>query len=257
MATEGSDLATEGSNLVAEGSNLVAEGSTPVDAGAGATSAGTFLGGALAALARRVENEFVGMACGIMDQFAVSVGRPGDALFLNTRTLDHSQVPLPRGHRLIVIHSGVSHKLTEDGYATRVAECNSACRHLGIDVLSDLTSAELHKLDKLPDIEKRRARHILTENQRVLDGIDALNAGDVQLFGALMVGSHISQRDDFEVSVPEVDQLVDAAMDAGAIGARLTGGGFGGSIVVLAQNEDGDAIAAAVHTAFPRTTILT
>ena len=211
----------------------------------------------VAKLARSVENDFVGMPCGIMDQFAVSVGTPFDALFLNTRTLEHRKVPLPGGHRLIVIHSGVAHKLTDDGYANRVKECNSAAALLGVEVLSDLGVNDLPKLQDLPETEAKRARHIITENQRVLDGVDALANDDATAFGQLMVASHASQRDDYAVSLPEIDVLVDAAMKTGAVGTRLTGGGFGGSIVVLATNETADSIADHIKTTFPRTRILT
>jgi galactokinase len=192
---------------------------------------------AIAKTARAVENAFVGMPCGIMDQFAVSVGRPGTALFLDTRKLEHRPAPLPEGHSFVVIHSGVSHKLTDDGYATRVAECNAAARALGVAVLSDLGEADLARVAALPDPLDRRARHIVTENQRVLDGSRALDAGDAEGFGRLMTASHVSQRDDYDVSVPEVDALVDAALRFGAEGARLTGGGFGGSVVALARAD--------------------
>ncbi|MDV7141512.1 galactokinase [Tropicimonas sp. TH_r6] len=210
----------------------------------------------IAIQARAVENDFVGMPCGIMDQFASSVGEPGNALFLNTRTLEHSPAPSPEGARFIIVHSGVSHQLTEDGYATRVAECNAACEALGVELLSDLGPDDLPRLDTIDDLLARRTRHIITDNQRVLDGLTALKAGDVDGFGKLMVSSHASQRDDYEITVPETDALVDAALAAGALGARQTGGGFGGSIVILAATDKIEAIGAALVDAFPKARVL-
>jgi galactokinase len=185
--------------------------------------------------ARGVENDFVGMPCGIMDQFAVSVGTPGRALLLDTRRLAHREVGLPEDHRVVVVHSGVSHRLTDDGYATRVAECEAACAALGVEVLSDLGPEDLDRIARLAPPLDRRARHVVTENRRVRDAVAALEVGDAAGFGGLMVESHASQRDDYAVSVPEVDALVAAALDLGATGARLTGGGFGGSIVALVE----------------------
>ncbi len=210
----------------------------------------------IAIQARAVENDFVGMPCGIMDQFASSVGEPGNALFLDTRTLDHSPAPSPAGASFLILHSGVSHQLTEDGYATRVAECNAACEALGIALLSDLGPDDLPRLDGIDDLLARRTRHVITDNQRVIDGLAALNAGDSEEFGRLMTSSHASQRDDYQITVPETDALVEAALDAGALGARQTGGGFGGSIVILAANDRVEAIGASLVDAFPKARVL-
>ncbi|PRY26706.1 galactokinase [Aliiruegeria haliotis] len=199
-----------------------------------------------AIMARAVENDFVGMPCGIMDQFASAVGDPGTALFLNTRTLAFDPAPSPVGASFVIVHSGVSHQLTDDGYATRVAECNAACAELGVDILSDLGPADLERINALSDPLDRRARHIITDNQRALDGIAALKAGDLPEFGALMVSSHASQRDDFEITVPETDALVEAAMALGAIGARQTGGGWGGSVVALVKDSDIERFSAGI-----------
>jgi galactokinase len=211
---------------------------------------------AVARMARAVENGFVGMPCGIMDQFAVSVGSPGEALFLDTRRLEHRPAPLPEGFKFAVIDSGVSHKLTDDGYATRVAECNAACAALGVELLSDLSLADLDRVARLDAPLDRRARHIVTENQRVLDGAAALTRGDAARFGELMIASHASQRDDYEVSVPEVDALVEGALARGALGARLTGGGFGGSIVALVADDRVDALCERLASAFPSSRLL-
>ena len=192
---------------------------------------------ALAVQAREVENNFVGMPCGIMDQFCVSVGTPGEAILLDTKTLKHHPAPLPDGHNFVVIHSGVTHKLTDDGYATRVDECNRACQALGVPQLSDLSVTQLDRISALETPLNGRARHIVTENARVRDGLAALTAGNAEAFGALMLASHASQRDDYAVSVVEVDALVEVAMEEGATGARLTGGGFGGSVVALVTSD--------------------
>ena len=209
-----------------------------------------------AKLARKVENEFVGMPCGIMDQFAVSVGKPGHALFLDTRTLKHEPAPLPDGHAFMIVHSGVAHKLTEDGYATRVAECQAACAALGLEVLSDLAMDDMARIDALPEPLNKRARHIVTENDRVQRGKQALASGDVAAFAELMIASHQSQSTDYAVSLPEIDALVDGTLAAGALGARLTGGGFGGSIVALVANDKLAQVQEALADKFPKARVL-
>ena len=194
----------------------------------------------LARLGQRAENSYVGMQCGIMDQMVSSLGTPGKVLFLDTRDLRTELVDLPVEERIAIIHCGVAHKLTEGGYNTRRQECEAACQALGIASLRDIGIDKLDRIAALPEPLSRRARHVVTENQRVLDGVTALKAGDVVRFGALMNASHDSQRDDYEVSIPEIDALADSAQRHGAIGARLTGGGFGGSIVALVPEADHD-----------------
>ncbi|RDC67721.1 galactokinase [Rhodovulum sp. 12E13] len=206
--------------------------------------------------ARRVENHFVGMPCGIMDQFVVSVGRAGRALFLDTRRLTHREVALPGRYRVAVIHSGVSHKLTEDGYAARVAECNAACAALGVEFLGDLGPADLDRVGGLDSPLAERARHVITENQRVLKAVHALSSGDSSGFARLMIESHASQRDDYAVSVPEVDALVNGALDLGAAGARLTGGGFGGSVVAMVAANRAVEFCKGIEAAFPQARLL-
>jgi len=210
----------------------------------------------LALMARKVENEFVGMPCGIMDQFTVSVGAPGSALFLDTRTLVHHPAPLPDGHSFLVIHSGVSHQLTDSGYATRVAECRAACAALGVALLSDLGVEDLPRIDAIPEPLNRRARHIVTDNRLTREGLAALEAGDAETFGRLMIESHATERDNYEITVPETDAQVEAAVEMGALGARQTGGGFGGAIVVLVAESDVDGFCAEFQKRFPATRIL-
>jgi galactokinase len=193
---------------------------------------------ALARLGQRVETEFVGAPVGIMDQMAASLADAGSALFLDTRTLAYQKVPLPASADLVVIHSGVTHGHAGGEYRTRRAECEQAAAALGVKVLRDAGLADLGRIAALPAPLDRRARHVVTENARVLEAVEALRAGDLPRLGALLVAGHTSLRDDFEVSVPEIDRLVAlAAATPGVHGARLTGGGFGGSVVVLADRD--------------------
>jgi len=189
----------------------------------------------LALMGQAAESQYVGMPCGIMDQMVSSLGTPGQALFLDTRTRQRKLLDLPAGYSVAVVHSGVSHQLTDGGYKQRLEECRTASKQLGVEWLRDLSPADLDRINALPEPLNRRARHVVTENQRVLDAVEALGRGDVATFGRLMVESHASQRDDYKVSVPAVDRLVESGLKHGAIGARLTGGGFGGSIVALVE----------------------
>jgi galactokinase len=190
---------------------------------------------ALAKIAQRAETGLVGAPVGIMDQMAASLADEHSALFLDTRSLDYERIPLPPALSLIVIHSGVTHRHAGGEYRVRRAECEEAARLLGVDELRDATIADLER-GVLPPPLDRRARHVVTENARVEKARDALKAGDAQQFGALMIASHASMKDDFEISTPEVDLLVGLARnEPGVFGARLTGGGFGGSIVALAD----------------------
>ena len=210
----------------------------------------------IATMARRAENAFVGVPCGIMDQYSVSVGAPGKAVFLDTRDLASEVVDLPGTHRFVVVHSGVAHKLSDDGYRTRVRECREACAALGVETLSDLGPGSLDRVDALPPPLDGRARHIVTENDRVRRARDALKAGDVGAFSGLMLGSHASQRDDYAVSVPEVDALVEGSVALGADAARLTGGGFGGSVVAFVRAERVERFVEALANRFPAARVL-
>jgi galactokinase len=197
----------------------------------------------LALLGQRAENDFVGARCGIMDQMAATLADAGSALFLDTRSLDYRRVPLPARADLVVIHSGVSHEISGGDYNTRRAECEEAARLLGVAQLRDVTLAELPRLERLPEPLRRRARHVVTEDERVLSAVAALEANDLGLLGQLFDASHASMRDDFEVSAPDVDLLVGLAQtDRRVFGARMTGGGFGGSVVMLVQAGLGRAI---------------
>ena len=194
----------------------------------------------LARIGRAAETDFVGAPIGIMDQMASSLGRDGEALFLDTRTLAFERIPLPSGIDLVVIDSGVKHAHAGGEYATRRRESFEAAARLGVPFLRDASVDALARLDSLDPVLTRRARHVITENQRVLDAVTALRASDTETFGRLMNESHASMRDDYRISTPEVDALVDIARhDDDVSAARLTGGGFGGAIVAIARAGTG------------------
>jgi len=196
----------------------------------------------IAVLARRVENEFIGVPCGIMDQMAVAIARPGQALALDTKSLDYEVVDLPKDYHMAVIHSGVFRRLTEGRYKERKEECDVVKARLGHNDICLISEAEFDTLVGLPDHIIRRARHCMTEHKRTFKAVKLLQNNDMQPFGNLMAESHISMRDDFEITVPQIDAIVEDAMKFGAIGARMTGGGFGGCIVACVKNEDLNAM---------------
>jgi galactokinase len=182
-------------------------------------------GRALARAAQEAEHRASGVPCGIMDQMACVFGRAGHALLLDCRTLEVKHVALPEGVAVVVVHSGVARRLDQSAYAERRAACEAAAARLGVPALRDAT------IDQVRD--DPIARHVVSENGRVLAYADAFRTGDLARAGALMLESHASLRDDFAVSIPELDDLVSALVDAGAYGARLTGAGFGGCVVAL------------------------
>jgi len=210
----------------------------------------------VAMLAQRAETEFVGVQCGIMDQFAVALTRPGHALFLDCRALTVEHVPIPSSVALVVCNTGVRRALAHSAYHDRQRECAQAVellRHLrpGVRALRDLAPEDLEVLSGLPEPVRRRARHVITENQRVLDAVVALRRGDLATTGELLRASHASLRDDYEVSVPAIEAMVTAAERApGCVGARLTGAGFGGAVVALVERAEVDRFVAAAADAY-------
>jgi galactokinase len=199
---------------------------------------------AMALLGQRAENDFVGAPVGVMDQMACTLAGPGQALFLDTRSLDWSVVPMPSSADLVVLNSGVAHNHAKGDYRTRRAECEEAARRLGVPQLRDLDVPDLDRVKALPNPLCRRARHVITEDARVLSAVQALKAGEVETLGQLFWASHDSMRDDYEVSVPEVDLIVELAHAIPNVyGARLTGGGFGGSVVMLTKPGTSSAVA--------------
>jgi galactokinase len=198
----------------------------------------------IARLGQRSENEFVGAQVGIMDPMAASLADEGTALFLDARSLAFERVPLPKGAGLVVLNSGVAHDHAAGDYNTRRAECERACALLGVKLLRDVTPADLPRVEALPEPLRRRARHVVTENERVLRAVEAMRRGELDRLGELFYQSHASMRDDYEVSVAEIDLIVELARAGGDVyGARLTGGGFGGSVVMLARAGRGRAAA--------------
>jgi galactokinase len=190
----------------------------------------------VARIAQAAETDFVGAPVGIMDQLASSLGRDGEALFVDTRTLEVERVPIPSIIDIAVIDSGITHAHAGGEYATRRQESFDAAARLGVDYLRDLDLVDLPRIDALPPVLARRARHIVTENQRVLAAVQGLRDGDAPALGALCAASHASMRDDYETSLPAIDLLVHISSSrADVYGARLTGGGFGGAVVVLAH----------------------
>lgn len=209
----------------------------------------------VAKLAQRSENEFAGASSGIMDQMAASLARENEALFLDCRSLAFQRIPLPAEVELVVIHSGVTHQHSAGEYNERRRQCEEAAKALGVPQLRDASSAGLERIGSLPEPLRRRAGHVVSENARVLEAVEALRARDLDRLGALLDASHRSLRDDFEVSTPEVDLLVELVREQpGVFGARITGGGFGGSIVAVAERGSGRAAAAAAAAEYEERT---
>jgi galactokinase len=205
----------------------------------------------LALVAQQAENKYVGVPSGAMDQLASSCGVAGHALLIDTSGPTVQAVPAQwsaAGLTLVVIDTAAAHELTDGGYATRREESEAAARTLGIDLLSTASTDDLGRLDD--DVQRRRARHVVTETARVRAAVDSMADGDWQRVGELFTASHLSLRDDYEVSAVELDVAVDTALAAGALGARMTGGGFGGSAIALVADEHVDSLVAAVEKAF-------
>ncbi|MFC1228292.1 MULTISPECIES: galactokinase [Streptomyces] len=210
----------------------------------------------LALLCQRAENVYVGAPVGIMDQTASACCESGHALFLDTRDLSQRQIPFDlaaEGMRLLVVDTRVKHSHSEGEYGKRRAGCEKGAALLGVDALRDVPHADLDAaLERLGDEEevRRLVRHVVTEDARVDRVVTLLEAGETRAIGPVLTAGHASLRDDFRVSCPELDLVVDTAVAAGALGARMTGGGFGGSAIVLAEETDVDAVTEAVENAF-------
>lgn len=210
----------------------------------------------LARLCQRAENVYVGAPTGIMDQTASACCEAGHALFLDTRDLSQKQIPFDlaaEGMRLLVVDTQVKHAHSGGEYGKRRAGCEKGAALLGVDALRDIPYDELDSaLDRLGDEEevRRLVRHVVTEDQRVEQVVALLEAGDTRAIGPVLTAGHASLRDDFRISCPELDLVVDTALASGALGARMTGGGFGGSAIVLAEAADVDTITKAVEEAF-------
>jgi galactokinase len=210
----------------------------------------------LARLCQRAENVYVGAPVGIMDQTASACCTDGHALFLDTRDLSQRQIPFDlaaEGMRLLVVDTRVKHEHSTGEYGKRRAGCEKGAALLGVDALRDIPYGELGAvLDRLGGDEevRRLVRHVVTEDERVERVVALLESGETRAIGPVLTEGHASLRDDFRISCPELDLVVDTALAAGALGARMTGGGFGGSAIVLAEAADVDTITKAVEEAF-------
>jgi galactokinase len=245
-----------------DGANILVRGEVPIGSGLSSSAAIEVatgyalldLAGAninrleLARLCQRAENEFVGVRCGVMDQFISCCGKAGHALMLDCRSFDYKQLALPADVKLVVCDTMVKHELASSEYNARRAECEEGVRLLGrklsgISSLRDVTKDDLERFgSELPDMVRKRCRHVVTENARVVAAASALERKDLGTFGELMRQSHRSLRDDYEVSCSELDLLVELAEKVdGVYGARMTGGGFGGCTVNLVQSNRVDA----------------
>ncbi|MCL6507762.1 MAG: galactokinase [Bryobacteraceae bacterium] len=213
----------------------------------------------LALLCRRAENEFVGMPCGIMDQYISLFGRAQAAVRIDCRSLEHEVVPLPPGVEIVAVNSMVKHELGSSAYRDRVRECREAVkavrrRRPEVASLRDLRPAELEELaDEIPAVALRRARHVVTENERVVAFVEACRRQDTKAMGALLIASHRSLQHDYEVSCDELDFLVDTALTLpGVLGARMTGGGFGGCTVNLTVSGQSWGFITGIQEAYAR-----
>ncbi len=241
-----------------QGVNMLVDGHVPIGAGLSSSAAievataialldvaGTELDrSSIARLCQRAENEFVGARCGIMDQFTCLHGQRGHAILLDCRNLKFTALPLPADVKLVICNTMVKHSLAAGEYNARRAECEACVRelskmHPGISALRDVGESDLAAaIGRLPEDPGRRLRHVVTENARVLRAGEALKSGDMKRFGELMYESHISLRDDYQVSCRELDIMVELARAApGTMGARMTGGGFGGCTINLVQAD--------------------
>jgi galactokinase len=240
------------------GANLLIRGDVPIGAGLSSSAAIEVATGyalldtaglsmdriELAKLCQRVENEFIGLRSGIMDQFVSCNGREGHALMLDCRSLDYRLLPLPAEVRLVICNTMVKHSLATGAYNQRRAECEAGVQHLrsflpDVRALRDVSLSELQQYGRdLPEVIYRRCHHVISENERVLASAAALEQGDFTTFGRLMNASHQSLRDDYEVSCEELDVMVRLAGEVeGVYGARMTGGGFGGCTINLVSAE--------------------
>ena len=250
------------------GANLAICGDMPQGAGLSSSAAlENAVGLALAALSgqpdfdrtrlaltgQRTEHEFAGCNCGIMDQLVSARAKAGHALLIDCRSLEAVAIPLPADLAIMIVHSGVERGLVDGKYNERRRQCEAAARHYGVKALRDLSPERLNaEKAGLDEVAFRRARHIVTENDRTLAAAKALSAGDLVTLGHLMAASHLSMRDDFEITVEPVDRL--AALLQQAIGpsggARMTGGGFGGAVVALMPSDQVDRVRAQVLASY-------
>jgi galactokinase len=214
---------------------------------------------AIAKLGQKAENQWVGAQTGIMDQMISASGQADHALLIDCRSLETQLVPLPPGTVIVVLDTATRHQHTGSGYNERRAQCEAAARYFNVPALRDVTLEQFEaRADGLDDVTMRRARHVITENARTLETAEAMRQGDAAKMGKLMDASHVSMRDDFEISREEMNTMVEIAQGHPACyGARMTGGGFGGCAVALVRVEEAQVFADAVDAAYSKATGLT
>jgi galactokinase len=205
----------------------------------------------MAKISQKAENEWVGVNCGIMDQMASAASKEGYALFLDCRTLEVQHAPLPENTSVVILDTSTRRGLVDSAYNERRSQCEEAARWFGVKALRDVNVDELEKGNGLSEVVMKRARHIVTENTRVLEAVQVMKAGNVKRLGELFNASHASLRDDFEVTNEALNQIVECAQEqSSCYGARMTGAGFGGCAVALVQTEKAQEFAKAVSAAY-------
>ncbi len=250
----GADLVIAGD--VPRGAGLSSSASLMVALGtalAGFLPAGTMTATQIARMAQAAESDFVGTRCGIMDQLVSARAVADHALLIDCRMLDCRPIPVPPDIAMMIVHSGVERGLVEGAYNDRRAQCEAAAHALGAAALRDASLEELrHASRQIDPLIFKRARHVISENARTLAAADALGRGDLGALGQLMAASHQSMRDDFEITVPAVDALVELLQQAIGSdgGARMTGGGFGGAVVALLPAMQVDRVRAAIMNGY-------
>lgn len=206
-----------------------------------------------ALLGQQAENQFVGCNCGIMDQLISAMGQESNAMLLDCRALTFEDAPIPAGFSFVIVNSNVKRGLVDSEYNLRREQCEAVAKHFGVKALRDLTLEQLQSEQaNLSEVEYRRARHVISENDRTLAALEALKANDIATMSELMMASHLSLKDDFEVTTPEMDALVEiiAEVIGQQGGTRMTGGGFGGCVVALAPSELVEPIKAAISAQY-------
>ncbi|WP_136687624.1 galactokinase [Halorhabdus amylolytica] len=201
----------------------------------------------MALLCQRVENDYVGMSCGIMDQFAVALGEDGHALLIDTDTLGYEPVPMPEDLAVVVFHTGVSRELVDSAYNERRETVESAMETLDVETSKAISEDDL---DVLPALQAERLGYLARENDRVEAAREALSAGDVERFGELLVAAHRDIAEHYEASCPELDFVVEAALEEGAYGARLTGAGWGGAAIAIVDEADAEQFAESLRATY-------
>ena len=207
----------------------------------------------LALIGQEAENKYVGVNCGIMDQMVSARGEEGHAMLLDCRSLDTRSIAIPEGAAVVIINSNKKRGLVDSEYNTRRQQCEAVAKHFDVKALRDITVEMLEaRKDELDEVAYRRARHVVTEDVRTLEAAEVMPQGDLKRMGELMAASHISMRDDFEITVPEIDTIVDIVKNViGAEGGvRMTGGGFGGCVVALAPENKVEAIKEAIASQY-------